>query len=269
MAYSAVLHVVALALIVFGLPVFLRDRAIMPAPSVPIEIVTIAQLTAAPATRSRPQPPQPEPPKAAEQPTPPAPAETIKPETKPEPAKKPDVAAKPPDERPAPPKPREKPAPPLLAEKKPSPKEDPLQSIFKNVEQLKKRASNQPQDPEAPKKQLPVENVVNRAQTLTISEVDLVRRQLERCWNVPAGARDAENLVVDVWVAVNPDGTVREARVLNQRRMASDPFFRAAAESARRAVLNPKCSPLKLPPEKYDEWKEMTIGFDPKDMYGT
>jgi len=50
--------------------------------------------------------------------------------------------------------------------------------------------------------------------------------------------------------------------------MASDPAFRAAAMAATRALRNPQCSPLELPPDKYQEWQTMTIHFDPKEMLG-
>ncbi len=51
--------------------------------------------------------------------------------------------------------------------------------------------------------------------------------------------------------------------------MGGDADFRAAAESALRAVLNPRCHPFALPREKYDSWKTMTLVFDPKEMFGT
>jgi hypothetical protein len=104
---------------------------------------------------------------------------------------------------------------------------------------------------------------------MTISEIDAIRRQIERCWNLPAGAKDAENLVVEVAVEMNADGTPRTAAIANQTRMRSDPFYRAAAESALRAVLNPRCHPFKLPPDKYDRWRTMTLVFNPKEMFGT
>ena len=40
----------------------------------------------------------------------------------------------------------------------------------------------------------------------------------------------------------------------------------AAADSAVRAVRNPKCSPLELPADKYDQWKRIDFTFDPRDM---
>ncbi|MGB1548700.1 MAG: cell envelope integrity protein TolA, partial [Alphaproteobacteria bacterium] len=101
------------------------------------------------------------------------------------------------------------------------------------------------------------------------SELDAIRSQISRCWNVPVGAKDAENLVVDIRVHVNPDGTIREARILDTDRMQRDSFFRTAAESAYRAVVNPRCSPLRLPPEKYEQWKTFTLSFNPKEMFGT
>ncbi len=72
--------------------------------------------------------------------------------------------------------------------------------------------------------------------------------------------------MIDVHVEVNPDGTVSSVRLENTARYNSDPFFRAAADSAVRAIKNPQCSPLKLPPDKYEQWKTMTLTFNPKDL---
>ena len=40
-------------------------------------------------------------------------------------------------------------------------------------------------------------------------------------------------------------------------------FFRAAAESALRAVNHPECKKLKVPEKKYKTWKEIILDFDP------
>jgi len=101
---------------------------------------------------------------------------------------------------------------------------------------------------------------------LTLSELDAIRSQIAQCWNVPAGARDARNLVVELQVEMNPDATVRNVRVVDEARMMTDAFFRAAAESALRAVRNPRCNPLRLPAEKFDTWKSFTLNFNPKEM---
>jgi formylglycine-generating enzyme required for sulfatase activity len=103
---------------------------------------------------------------------------------------------------------------------------------------------------------------------VTISEMGVVRQQLAKCWNLPAGAKDSGNLEVEIHTVMNRDGTVREARISDQARMLGDPLYRAMAESALRAVLNPRCSPLKLPPEKYSEWQVMNLAFNSAEMFG-
>jgi hypothetical protein len=113
----------------------------------------------------------------------------------------------------------------------------------------------------------PSEPKVPVAGQLTASELGIVRHQITRCWNVPAGARDAKDLVVEIKVIVDPDGTVRQATIVDQGRLGSDPFFRAAAESARRAFFNPLCRPLPLPSKRYAIWKDFVIDFSPKDLF--
>lgn len=105
------------------------------------------------------------------------------------------------------------------------------------------------------------------ANELTISEFDALRAQLARCWNVPAGARDADSLVIEIAVNVNQDKIATSAKVVDQLRYTTDTFFRAAAESAVRAVRAPECTPLELPDDKYDAWKSMIIVFDPREMF--
>jgi len=101
---------------------------------------------------------------------------------------------------------------------------------------------------------------------LTASEKDLIIQQIERCWVVPAGARDADNLIIEIKAVVEPDGTVRQATIVDSGRYAADAFFRAAADSAKRAVLNPQCSPLHVPPDKYEAWHNLDLFFNPKDL---
>ena len=166
-------------------------------------------------------------------------------------------------------KPRRKPKPP-----------DAFTSVLRTVEKLKNRPppkENKKEDKKPEKKetfeQQMAQALMSRTarhdplRSLAISEIDLVRQQIRECWSLPAGAKEAENLSIEIKMAMNPDGTVRQARILDQNRLQSDPFFRAAAESALRAVLNPHCNPLKLPPEKYQQWQNMILIFDPKDMF--
>lgn len=102
---------------------------------------------------------------------------------------------------------------------------------------------------------------------LSSSELAAIRGQFERCWNPPTGARDARDLVVVIRIWLRQDGTLqREPVVLNQG-PAGDQFWRAAAESAVRAVR--KCEPVQgLDPGKYDRWRDIELTFNPRDMLG-
>ena len=104
------------------------------------------------------------------------------------------------------------------------------------------------------------------SQPLTLSERDLIRNQLKKCWNVPAGARNAHELIVLLRVKLNPDASLISVELAaNEGRYRADSFFRAAADSAIRAVQ--RCTPIRgLPQDKYTRWKDMELTFDPKEM---
>lgn len=208
----------------------------------------------------KPAPPEPTPPPAPPPPPPPVPKppEPKPPEPKPEP--------KPPEPKPEP-KPKPKPPEPKPDKKKEDAEFD---ALLRNLS----THPVTPDKPEKPKLQRPTppqqamassQPIAPLGAQLTTSEIDLVKQQIEACWNAPAGARDAGNLTPEYRVYMNPDGTVRDAQLLNRDRL-SDPFFQAAADSAYRALRNPSCQPLKLPPEKYNQWQTFTITFDPKDL---
>jgi len=298
-ALSVALHLALGTLFIFGLP---RLFAPPPAEEMPVavELVTITPETRAtrpnpntprpdakpevptvdaPVTKPASEPPVPTavPPPSAEVP-PPAPEPSKPPEPKPTAP----PLLKPPEPKPEPPKPtekaeaprpREKPEPPQQMAKS-EPKVEPKKYDPGQFETLLKNLAAQPTapSPDGPPQRPRVGAVRPSSQPraplgsqITASEVDLVRQQIARCWNVPAGARDAKDLVVEVRVAVDPDGTVRQATIVDQGRLG-DPFYRAAAESARRAFFNPLCRPLHLPPEKYAIWKDLVVDFSPKDI---
>ena len=54
--------------------------------------------------------------------------------------------------------------------------------------------------------------------TATASELNVIRRQIEPCWHIPAGTRDVENLVIYIAVVMSPDGTVRRAEIVDRAR---------------------------------------------------
>ena len=164
-------------------------------------------------------------------------------------------------------KPKEKPKEKKKDKKKDKPKpkkKKNFMSLLNNIEKTEASSEGmtQPEQDESST----ADHAANNIGELSITELDLIRRQLQACWNVPAGAKDGKDLNVDIKVEINPDATVRSAVIIKTSKPISDPHMRALADSARRAVQNPKCSPLKLPLDRYDQWKSVTIGFNPKNM---
>tara|TARA_R100001039_G_C1843252_1_gene103871 strand:- start:1508 stop:1945 length:438 start_codon:yes stop_codon:yes gene_type:complete len=143
-------------------------------------------------------------------------------------------------------------------------------SVLKDVSKLKETAEATPeQQPDETPEENASEVVATRLDAnLTMSELDAVKRQIEKCWSPPAGAKEAGNFAVEIHVSANPDGTVRLARISNLNEIQGDTSRRTIAESALRAVLNPQCSPLKLPLDKYEMWRTFTFNFDMREMLG-
>lgn len=292
---SAILHGSLLVLLVIGLPSLSPDAVL--APPIPIEIVTLSEIPE-PSPESEPAPepeaePEPEPEPAAELP-PEAPEPEPLPEPEPEPVPVaeavpepvpealPEPEPEPEPEKPVvktPPKPQVKPErqvaeakpepepepekeePKKEEPKKEEPKEDRLTSILRNVEKLKDQQPAAEQQADAtPTRSIQVSAIEQNAM------VRAIQRQMARCWRIDAGARDAENLVVEIRVVLNPDASVRAAQIVDFERMFHDTYFQTAAENARRAVL--RCSPFDLPANKYEVWRDLVLRFDPSQMFG-
>ena len=190
-------------------------------------------------------------------------------------------APPPPVEMPKPPKEPEKVKPkpsqlakatPLSKPKPPKPPK-PLRDFAQILKDLPPEKSQVAQKSAAPKdegKQTPTPQQISDAPSITEIErlKQMIRQQIEPCWSPPVGAAGAEELAVTIFIRVDQRGFVSEARVLNAGAMSRNKFVQAAADAARRAVLNPRCQPFQLPQKRYDLWKEIRFNFDPREMLG-
>lgn len=263
---SAVLHVVFVIISILGLPSFLSPPPLEEPAVISVEILPITGITNV---------------KPSETP----PAEEVKPEEKKTEQKKPSPPVKTADSTPPPP-PEPSPAEKekekaeelkkIKEEEKKKKKEkekkeaDDLAAVLKAV---KKTAQAEKKDPKKEDKKedtspsKAISNQYNPNLPMSMSEKDAIMSQIAKCWTVPAGAKDAQNLVITLNAEYNVDGSLVRVEIAgtDKLRAAADSFFRSAADSAVRAVK--QCSPLKdLPPGKYDTWHFMELRFDPKYM---
>ena len=259
---SLLLHLGLILIIAVGLPIlFPRNTGIIPT-ALTVEIVPIKDITNLKPSKKpikkeekKAEPPKPEKKVQATKKEVAKPVEKVDPLPLPTPEKKKPEKKKPEKKKP-----------------EATPKKEEEDDFAVLLDKLKKEATDKPKEKKKPEKK---KETASKSKSesydptipLSISERDNIRQQFIRCWRMPAGAYNDYSLSVKVRVLVNQDGSVREVGLVPNQvsRYQSDTFFRAAADSAIRAVYD--CSPLKnLPQNKYDTWKDMELNFDPKEL---
>ena len=101
------------------------------------------------------------------------------------------------------------------------------------------------------------------ATTLSMSELDALRARLANLWNIPAGAKDPRELTVLIRIRLKPDGTLNGPPMVLTS--GKTPLFAAARDSAIRAIFRGQPYDM-LRPEHYEQWKDIEITFDPREM---
>ena len=284
---SAGLHVTAITLTVVGLPsLFDSERAeVVP---IAVELVRFIEVEKPPPEPKAKQGRKPEirhdpppPPSTIEPPPQPIPEPVAEP-APPAPMPKPVVEQAPPKPvvKPAP-KPKVKPQQKLLARKvvvpqpkrKPPSPPDQFQKLLKNLDQQKKREAHKRKNIKEP----PIASVAPPppapplprppSSLLVAALIKEVERQVWPCFTPLPGVKNAQNIKVGVRIHLTPDGHLNgEPQVEDSKRMHSDHTFRAVAESALRALRDPRCSPIKLPIKSFETWRQISFNFDPRKM---
>lgn len=264
---SAAAHfvIVALALVAFPSP---EELPSVPPRVLPVELVTIDQVTNLKSMKKV------EKPKPVEKPEPPKPEEREKP-----------VAEAKPEPKPTPPPPEEKvePIPDKQAEKreekpkpvekkveKPTPpRKEPEKKTFdpKNIAALLDKAPDTARKNDALESTEDFESPVtdDPAAAMTMSEIDAVRQRVQRCWNIRdfAGSADADKLSATIRFSLNQDGSL--AGLPSVVNTSGGSLSRLFAERAIQAVQ--KCAPYDfLPPDKFTSWRDMRLKFNLSEL---
>jgi hypothetical protein len=100
---------------------------------------------------------------------------------------------------------------------------------------------------------------------LTLAQRGAIGDFVRRCWSTDPGMLDLDKMQVLLTVTTDGGGVVRRAVVADDDigRVNGDPRLRVFAERAVRAVLDPNCANLPLPPPLLGQTRVFTFRFRP------
>lgn len=101
---------------------------------------------------------------------------------------------------------------------------------------------------------------------LTSNEMNGLRLSVQQCWVVDVGS-EAANITVTVGMSLDRDGRVEgDSITLLGASEGSQTAVDIAFQSARRAILRCQKDGYELPIDKYDQWRDIEMVFNPESM---
>jgi len=103
------------------------------------------------------------------------------------------------------------------------------------------------------------------AAQLSQDEINALRARISSCWSPPPGIDATSKVIVSLRILLKPNGSLAQQPALVEA--TPSPLGPPLAESAMRAVLS--CQPFTmLRPEHYEQWKDLQLDFNPKELLG-
>jgi len=126
-----------------------------------------------------------------------------------------------------------------------------------------KRATSAQSSPPkaAPQKPKPLQST----EPMSAAERTALKRRISHCWRAPKELSNEamKGMAVALRMTIARDGVVEGVTMPNLIEKDDDDAYRAFANSARDAALDPACQPFNLPDHKYNSWRNLTIQFKP------
>lgn len=102
---------------------------------------------------------------------------------------------------------------------------------------------------------------------LTSGEKEGLRVAVSACWNTGSLSTDALRVTVTLAVSMSPDGRPDAGSIqMIGYEGGTDAAARQAYEAARRAIIRCGANGYDLPAEKYEQWAEIEMVFNPEKM---
>ena len=87
---------------------------------------------------------------------------------------------------------------------------------------------------------------------------------VQKCWTPPIGVQNARDLKVTLLVELNEQGKITGGPTLVSPSGSLKGVLKQAFEAGRRALL--RCGPYDLPKDKYEQWKDIEVTFNPQNL---
>ena len=133
----------------------------------------------------------------------------------------------------------------------------------KKVDDTKAPEEKNPDDTPAPKKTTVIR--VKREslkRTLNLNTLDALRIKMTRCWIIDSSRPDIDGIRAVAHLKMRKNATVADLWFESAARAETDPGFAYVLETIRSAINT--CQPLDmLPPDEYDEWRDIQLTFYP------
>lgn len=94
---------------------------------------------------------------------------------------------------------------------------------------------------------------------LSQTDINRIQMHVKKYFNLSYSASEVK-IIIPLKISANTDGTIKSARILDISSYQKDKFYRAAADAARRAVLD--SSPLPLPKGKEKKFQNFIFDFN-------
>ena len=95
---------------------------------------------------------------------------------------------------------------------------------------------------------------------LSITDINKIQNHVKKFWNVSYAASEVK-MVITLKIRTSVDGSIKSVIIYDKNLYQKDKFYRATADTARRAVLD--SSPLPLPKGKEKKFENFLFDFDP------
>lgn len=159
-------------------------------------------------------------------------------------------------------RPRSRPARPVrVAEPEPDPEpqtEEPRDATADAIADAVAEANDEPAEPDQP---------VRSGPPLTGGEKEALRVAVSSCWNVGSLSTDALATTVVIGVEMEQSGKPISSSIkLVSSSGGSQSGAQQAFEAARRAIIRCGARGFPLPVEKYGEWRDIEMTFNPEGM---